>query len=288
MTQQQPTSSDSAFLRAVKGFFRFLVRFLFVLVVGVLLAAGLYYGAPWVYRNLVQPVQENSVRIATLEQRMDQEQERLREENQALEERITALETELSQLQEEVAVEAQDQQSLEEQHQELADRIAQVEDDLTTQEQAIEEVGSDLEEAVADLEGELADVAGELADAQAQADVLDGRLMLLQAAQDLLKVRLLLFEENERAAQETVALTVTHLDQAIARMPAQAETLEDLRERVAALDELIERNSFRVRPDLEALWADIMELVVPPPSALGGTAQPTPAQSPVPTPTSTP
>jgi len=46
-------------------------------------------------------------------------------------------------------------------------------------------------------------------------------------------------------------------------MPLQAETLEDLRNQMTALDDLIAQRSFRARPNLEALWADVTDLVVP-------------------------
>jgi chromosome segregation ATPase len=276
VSQQHSASSDGTFLR----FFRFLVRFLFVIVVGVLLAVALYYGAPWLYRNLVQPIQENSVRLTSLEKQVDREHERLREENKALEERVAALESELAQLQEDVSVEIQDRETLEEEHRELKSRVAQAEDDLMAQQQAIEATRDEMNQAFSSLEGDVLSLEERLGDVQMETDSLAGRLVLLQAAQDLLKVRFFLFEENEQAAREAVALTVTHLDQAIGHLPAQAETLEGLRERVADLDELIARRSFRVRPDLEALWADIMELVVPP-----SLEEPTPAQSPLPTPT---
>ncbi len=279
MSQQTSTSSDSAFLR----FFRFLVRFLFVVVVGVLLAAALYYGAPLLYRTLIQPMQENSVRLSSLEQQMAQEHERLRGENKALEERVVSLEADLAQLQEETDADIQDQVALEDAHQELEERVTQAEENLLAQREAIEATASAMEEALVDLEGATSDNEARLADLQMETDALEGRLVLLQAAQDLLKVRLFLLEENDQAAREAVALTVTHLDQAIGHLPAQAETLEGLRERVADLDELIARRSFRVRPSLESLWADIMELVVP--SSLE--EEPTPAQSPLPTPTPT-
>ncbi len=289
MTEQQPQSTGRAFLRSIGDFLRFLLRFLFVLVMGVLLAMGLYYGVPWLYRNMVQPVQENTSRISVIEQRMDLEEERLQEENRKLKERIVTLETELSQLQEDVSVQEQDQQALEEQDRQIEERVSQLEGDLDSQQQSVESLRAELEGAIAEVseqatetQEQLAEVTAELdlhaQDTEERLDELEGRLALLQAAQDLLKIRLLLLEENPRLARDAVTLTLGHLDRAIALMPAQAETLKGLQERTAALDELINTNSYRVRPDLESLWADLMDLVLP----LAFSAQTT---SPLPTPT---
>ncbi len=290
MTVQQPTPSGNVFVRMIMGFF----RLIFVLIVVFFLGVALYFGVPWAYRNLVRPVQENIARVAVLEYRMDREQERLQEENLALQERITVLETKITQLREEADVQVQDQQSLKERGQKLEEHIAQVEGDLEAQQQSMEGARSELEDAIADLSQQtkdtqehlqnyLGETEGQVAGAYGRLDDLEGRLILFQTAQDLLQVRLLLLEENPRMAREAIGLAVSHLEQAIALMPAQTETLDGLRERIAALDALIAANSFRVNPDLEALWADVMDLVAPLPTQL-----PDASVSPVPTPTSTP
>jgi len=286
MTVQQPTPSGNFFVRVVVGLFRLLL----ILILGLLLGAALYFGVIWAYRNLVLPVQANIARVAVLEYRMDREQERWQEENLALQERITTLETKIAQLREETDVQDQDQKALEERDQKLAEQIAQVESDLKAQQQGMEEARSELEGAIAELSQQTEDTQvqlqnyldeteGQVAGVYGRLDDLEGRLMLFQTAQDLLHVRLLLLEENPRMAREAVELAVSHLEQAIALMPAQAETLDDLRERMQALDALIAADSFRVRPDLEALWADVMDMVAPSPSRM-----PAASVSPVPTP----
>ena len=259
MTVQQPTPTPvgSAALRVIGGFFRFLVRFLFVLIVGALIGLGLYYGVPWAYRSLVVPVQQNTVRMAALEQRMAQEQARLQEENLALQERIAALEAETTALEEKSAVQAQEIEGTAGQIVQLDSRLAQVEGDLAAQQKAVEAVRSALDSATADLGKRADQVAG-------RTEELEGRLALLQTAQDLLKVHLLLLEENPRSARDTLVLAQVHLEQAIRLMPEQAETLSKLQERMTALDPLIAESSFRVGPELESLWADVMDLVLPP------------------------
>ena len=223
---------------------------------GVLVGAGLYYGAPWAYRTLVQPVQQNTVRVVALEQRMAQEQTRLQDENLALQERIAALEAEMTALGEKSAVRAQDIEGVVEQIQQLELRITQAEEDLEAQQEVVEAMRSQLGSAITDLGEQTDQVAG-------RAEELEGRLALLQTAQDLLKVRLLLMEENSRSARDTLTLATVHLEQAVALMPEQAETFLGLQERMAELERLIGERSFRAGPELESLWADVIDLVLP-------------------------
>jgi chromosome segregation ATPase len=299
---ERPNASDTPFLQGLGRFLRFLVRLIFVFVMGALIGLGLYYGVPWLYRRLVLPVQENSARIAVLEDRVEQQQQRISENHRVLQDRVAELETDLAQLQEEVAIQNQDQQTLQEQSQELAQRIAQVESELETQAQDIAKVESDiedtgsnlseeidavqdqLEETQAEFNRQIQDTEGRTDDLETQVGALTGRLALLQTAQDLVKVRLLLMEENTGAARETLDLAVAHLDQASALMPSLAEDLENLRERMLAQDDLIAERSFRVRPSLESLWTDVMDLVVP----LAAQSRVTGTQSLSPLPTSTP
>ena len=272
MTQQPyTTQTGSPFWRAVGKFFKFLLYLTMVIVLGALVGAGLYYGVPWVYHSLVQPVQNNTMEIASLKQKLDQGQARVVEELQTFQARIVILETERAQLQEDVTVQAQELQTqaaaLQAQAealqaagarvQDLEQQATQVEQDLTSQQEAVAALGKA-------FEMEMYVVAGQGVDARLQLDGLEGRLSLIQTAQDLLKVRLLLLEENPRAAQDTVLLAVEHLERAAAASPELADTLAPLQERMAALEGLIKEDSFRVGPELESLWADVMDLVLPP------------------------
>jgi chromosome segregation ATPase len=187
---------------------------------------------------------------------MAREQSRLQDENLALQERIAALEAEMTALEEQAAVHAQDIQGAAERIEQLESRTTQAEADLETQQEAVEAMRVELDGAITDL-GEQTDQVAE------RAEGLEGRLALLQAAQDLVKVRLLLLEENTRSARDTLILATVHLEQAIALMPEQADTLSELQERMVDLDQLIEDRSFRVVPELESLWADVIGLVLP-------------------------
>jgi chromosome segregation ATPase len=312
---EQTDSSGRPFLRAIGGILRFLIRLVLALIVVALIGVGIYYAAPLAYRSLVWPVQDNRARVAIMEQRMDLEQQHLQERDRALQNRIFELETEvagmetaITELREQATVQALDQQALGAQNRQLDDRLAQLNSELEAQQQEMEAVAkemksglgdatADLNKQIEDLQERLDDVIGSLTeqveenqgnldDVSARLGDLEGRLALLQTAQDLVKVRLLLEQEDLGTARNTLDLAIAHLDQARALMPSQAEPLENLRNQMTALDDLIAQRSFRARPDLEALWADVMDLVVP--LTAQSTITATQSTSPLPTPTPSP
>lgn len=300
MTEQRHPSNDSA-----PGFagllFRFLVRLLFVLVIGTLIGLGLFYGVPWAYRRLVWPIRENSARVAILQEQVAENSDSIFDNRRAHEARIEALETGASEIRERADAEALDQQALSQESEELARLVTALENDLETQRQAIEQVRSDfttatsgleqqaesvekrLEEVQEELAQEIQASAEDLGDLEGQLEEALVRFSLLQTAQDLLKVRLHLAEENFGTAREVLALAVVHLDRAAALPPADAEVLGDLRTRMLEADDLIAQRSFRAGPTLEALWADVANLAVPLTAQSGVTE--TQAVSPLSTPT---
>jgi len=294
-------SSNSSFLGAVGRVLRFLIRLVFVLIVGALIGLGLFYGVPYAYRRLMWPVQENSARVAILEEQVAKNSDSIFNNRLALEDRISDLEEEVAELRDEGAARAQNQEALEREIEQLAGRVSDLEDDLRAQQKELEEADLAFSETASHLTEEIDMIGEQLADARQElsqeieasqegVEALGGkldeaavRLLFLQTAQDLLKVRLLLVEDNPGTARETLALAVEHLEQAGGLVPEQEERVEDLRDRMLAVDDLIADRSFRARPSLEALWADLMGFVTP--LSAGTTVTGTQGTSPVPTPT---
>ena len=278
---EQRNSSDGSFLRAVGGLLRFLLRLIFVLILGTVIGLGLFYGVPWAYRRLAWPVQENSARIAILEEQVSKNSDSIFNNRLSLEDRIADLEEDLVKLQEQGTARAEDQEGLEQGIQQVEERVAALEGDLQTQREEFEKAQADfsgtatslsqeidglgmrLEAAQEELEEQVGTALEDVDTLEDQLDEAAVRLLFLQTAQDLLKVRLLLVEDNPGTARETLALAVDHLDRAGGLVPEQRERVEELRERLVAVDELIASASFRARPSLEALWADLMDFVTP-------------------------
>jgi len=294
-------SSNSSFLGGVGRVLRFLIRLVFVLIVGALIGLGLFYGVPYAYRRLMWPVQENSARVAILEEQVAKNSDSIFNNRLALEDRISDLEEEVAELRDEGVARAQNEEALEREIEQLAGRVSDLEDDLRAQQKELEEADLAFSETASHLTEEIDMIGEQLADARQEisqeieasqegVEALGGkldeaavRLLFLQTAQDLLKVRLLLVEDNPGTARETLALAVEHLEQAGGLVPEQEERVEDLRERMLAVDDLIANRSFRARPSLEALWADLMGFVTP--LSAGTTVTGTQGTSPVPTPT---
>lgn len=284
MTESSPQSSG-AFWRAVGAFFKFLLRLTIAIVIGILIGVGLYYGVPWTYRTFVRPVQENTARITALEQRTAQEQTRTKAELQGFQERLTTLEEALQAARDETASRDEALASQAQALRAATARVATLEAQLLQAEADVQAQGGILADFWVALDAAQGTMAAKDAAVSLQVDTLEGRMALLQTAQDLLRVRLLLLEENPRAAAEAVALAISHLERARASLPDLEAQLSPLRTRLGELQTLIEQRSFRVGLELEALWAEVMELVLPAPVAPAvAPAEATPALSPLSTP----
>ncbi|MCD4738402.1 MAG: hypothetical protein K8R89_03975 [Anaerolineae bacterium] len=294
MTQYENQSrSTHPVLSAIGTFCKVLLRLLAVIIIGALIGGGLYYGVPWVRRTLVRPVEENRARIVALEYHTRQSRERVQEETEVLQARLATLETKIGALEERAGVQEANLASHEEEIQRQGEELTQVpasisalEKEITALERELNSQAKATTELQADFEISLENLAARATDNKGYAATLSGRLALMQTAQDLLKVKLLLLEENPRIARDTVTLALTHLEDACSLLPAQIEPLTQLQTRMEELDRLIEDDSFRVGPAIESLWADVMELVLP--STVIPEQPASAATSPIPTPTPSP
>lgn len=311
-TSEQPRSSEpSAIVKVLKV----LVRLVIVVLFGLLIGAGLYYGVPWVYRNVIQPVQNNTAEIQSLKTEMDRIETELQEQTSAQGDRARTLEGELGTLQGTTEAQAQAlstaearlsilepdmeilAQTLDDQDgaiSELSDQQAAILDRLADQEEALAQQESALDTLETETNDQLTEVTDQLTDLDvAYQEVLSTtqplvqRLAWLQIAQDLLRVRLLLLENNPGVAVDTIDIAIEHLNSAVALEPEMAVAATDLRDRMATLSTLIEERSFRVTPTLEALWVDVIGQVLPEAAEF---LTPTPTQTPgaTPFPTRTP
>lgn len=79
--------------RTIGHLFGSVLRLLFVILLAVGIGAGIYYGLPWAYRTLVEPVQVNRAEISTLSQQFENFRESAANAGAAQDERLTTLET---------------------------------------------------------------------------------------------------------------------------------------------------------------------------------------------------
>lgn len=96
MTEQTPESPRPSFgdrlSIAFVAFVRALVRLLLVVVFAGLIGLAFYAGVPWLYRQYVIPVEENTDRIVDLDARLAQQSEALGERIDSLRDRLDTLE----------------------------------------------------------------------------------------------------------------------------------------------------------------------------------------------------
>lgn len=143
-TESSPPASPSFGRRLLLAFgklAKFTLRLIFVVVIGVLLGAGIYWAASFgvslVNRRVLQPIGEHTRWLADLETRYTQDYGRLNERTQALQEQTQALQEQID------ALERQDDAT-----RETLDALASR---LTTSEALLAEVQTTLETAQEDL-----------------------------------------------------------------------------------------------------------------------------------------
>lgn len=102
MTTEATSSSGQKFWRGLGRLAKFLLRLIFVLVIGVLLGAGVYWGATYgiaaINQHIFQPIQEHTRRLDDLENRYAQDYSRLNEQTQALQAQAQTLQEQIDAL----------------------------------------------------------------------------------------------------------------------------------------------------------------------------------------------
>ncbi len=273
-------STSPSFWRGVGKVLQFLFRFVVVLALGVGIGAGLYYGVPWVYRNVIQPVQHNAFRLDTLEAQTSRMQMDFQESLRLYDNRLTALEAQVAQLQADLAEQSESYRTLDadlrdvqattaaqsQQIEQLEQAVQEQADALQAQAQTLTELSGSLRQTqeAADatasaLEKRVGAVELQTADVPAWLNDLAGQLALQQTGQALLKARVLLLEDNPRAAKASLAEAEDFLARAVTLLP-EREDLPDLQKRLAQVPTLIDRRSYRTTAELESLWGEVMDI----------------------------
>ncbi|HOU13090.1 MAG TPA: hypothetical protein PKZ84_08220 [Anaerolineae bacterium] len=102
MATEATSSSSQKFWRGLGRLAKFLLRLIFVLVIGVLLGAGVYWGATYgiaaINQHIFQPIQEHTRRLDDLENRYAQDYSRLNEQTQALQAQAQTLQEQIDAL----------------------------------------------------------------------------------------------------------------------------------------------------------------------------------------------
>ncbi len=231
------SDSESTFLGRLFGV---LLRLAVVLVVGTMIAIGAYFGLPRAYRNLVEPAQVNTSRIAALETELDlarTDTSSLREQSG---ERLAELEAALA-----------------EQGESLAMAQAQLEAASIDQDKAMEAVTDQIgtvRRALSDLTDQ---VDAALSDFGQPEQDLRQDLMINRVMLHLVRARLGLLENNvglaaEEAGRARDLLVETDPD-------GELKSVQDAIARIDLALEAMKSTPFVAGDDLEIAWKLLVE-----------------------------
>ena len=251
--------SGPSFGQRLGGFFAFLVKLLLLLVLLAAIAAGVYFGWPFVYNQYVRPVQENTIRQAELEIRQEQERSRL-----------AALETQTAGQMTEQAALLAGQSALQGQQQAEGLRIAAQETRLSAQSSSL----TNLEATQAALQSTNLELKTDL----------ERQVKLLRALELLSRARLYLTQSNFGTARQDVqsARDLLAEVQPGAPEPLGKQLLEVLQRLDLGLARLPDY-PVTASDDLDIAWQVLMQGIPP---ILPATAAP--IQSSIPAATQTP
>jgi chromosome segregation ATPase len=264
---------------ALGRFFGFLLRLIFILLLAVALGAGVYFGLPWLYRALVQPVQTHTSQIQELYNRVEGVRAGVEAGQATQNDRLTALETandaQRLQLDSTVTQGADHQATLDAQGQQL-ETTAALAVDLQAALDAETAAREALAAQLAEVQSQLADQASANAAMQtavaelqpatdantAQAAALQQQLTLVTLENALLRARLQVVAENFGEARATLTTTVSAM-QAFVETPAvfSSDAQASLTVRLRAAASLIEAEPAAALTDLDSIWAEMDRLL---------------------------
>lgn len=278
------TNSKPSFLARLG---RFLLRLLFVIIVGIALGVGIYYGMLLINRVYIQPVEDYAARLEALEAGQQQTEQLITQRFETMTERLDALEIQgdttkesLSELDSRLAAVETDQEA---QAAEINTVTAEVESmqttlsELQTSQADMQATLGDFQDTVSGLEGLQSDFE------QAQQDIQDinenieslemglqeyvlgqGALRvdveLLKAMEQLTRSRIFLTQGNTSQAQAEIRAVASMLSGLAEVVPeGQAAYLEDA---VTVLDEslaFLPRSPLQAADRLEGAWQMLLE-----------------------------
>lgn len=236
MSAENETGFMGKLGRGLGGFLKFLIRLIFVLALAIALGAGIFYGVssgiPAVNRVYVQPVRENSARLANLEARATQDAVGYAEQLSGMDARVTTLEVQndtnesiLDNFETELAglgVLMDGQTALSERLDALDAALVALEADMTADSTAQDSALAGVQAQVNDNQDRLDTVDEFLASQDVPLDQAYADLQLIKVMTLLTRSQVHIFQNNIGLAQQDVETARTLL-LALANQPAFAE-----------------------------------------------------------------
>jgi hypothetical protein len=233
-------------------FFRFLLRIVVIIVLGIGLGAGVFYGSQKLYRDFIATAQENRERLDQLENDLSLSDEMIETQMDQLEERLVELEGRL-------AVQAEDLAALEAR----TDSIRSLQD---AQEDEVSELSflpddiTDLEGTMLQLVNEVNAINAELAARGLPADQIQFQLQLVRTMTLLTRARVSLIHDNLGLASEDISAATEVLNVMIEQgTQEEISIVEPILNRLELALEDITKSPVIAADELEIAWKLLIE-----------------------------
>jgi DNA repair exonuclease SbcCD ATPase subunit len=225
-------------------FMKFIVRLFFVILVGIGVGAGVYYGIPALYRDFIHPIQTNTLRVAALESELANVQVEIRENQAVFSKRLADVEGE-------VAAQREDIAALNAHSDGLDARLGGFESDLD----GIQSLSEKLQVLAGDLDGlsERLNVL-ELAIAAEDPPIkeIQKHIQLLRVMELVTRARMWIIQDNPGKAKDDLVIAKAALETTDASL--EDGSLSKLIDRLDQIIFEIPLSPVIAADDLEILW----------------------------------
>jgi len=228
-----------------KRFLRFLLRLFVVVIIGVALGIGAYYGLPALYRDFIEPIQSNSDRIAALEESVARVQVDFREKNAMIVSDLAGVEGELAQQREDLSELTVGEEG-------LVSRVTDIEQAMEENELLSNRI-DDLEESQRALVVRFDALEESIGDREIPYERLATQLQLLRVMELVTRARLWMMQGNLGEASEDITFAKDVLE-ALEIDGRDEETLILIVDRLDQVLLEISLNPIIAADDLEIVW----------------------------------
>ena len=228
-----------------KRFLRFLLRLFVVVIIGVALGIGAYYGLPALYRDFIEPIQSNSDRIAALEESVARVQVDFREKNAMIVSDLAGVEGELAQQREDLSELTVGEEG-------LVSRVTDIEQAMEENELLSNRI-EDLEESQRALVVRFDALEESIGDREIPYERLATQLQLLRVMELVTRARLWMMQGNLGEASEDITFAKDVLE-ALEIDGGDEETLILIVDRLDQVLLEISLNPIIAADDLEIVW----------------------------------
>lgn len=249
----QSSSGPSAGGRVLRWIFRMLI----VVILGIALGAGIYYGVRSFYRDAIEPLQTMDQRVRDMESSVAQLSEALREErNSTADER--------SELQARAASQAEELASMNAQISRLENQVAEQEEALDQIEQ-LREALDQLEEDLTLTDEQLGELQNQVAAGDLPVERVEQNLQLMRVMNLMTRARLWIEQDNFGLAEDDLQVALEIMQLLVEEDSSAQETdmLPQISDQLTLALEAVRSNPSLAEEELELAWKLIVEATAP-------------------------